>query len=148
MANTLHIVNGDSTAKLLSKSSINGDIVVWREMLCEGPVINDVGTDNFWKIRYDFYENELGIKKLDYFDNSIKEIIKLEDLEGYKEVVLWFEYDLFCQVNLMALCFYLINLYNIDFFPKSFSNTRSSFAIILRKDVIAYLDDIFKLKLF
>lgn len=114
MANTLHIVNGDSTAHILSKSSINGDIVVWREMLCEGPVINDVGTDQFWKIRYEYYENELGIKKLDYFDKSIKEIIKLEDLEGYKEVVLWFEYDLFCQVNLMALCFYLINSYRKD----------------------------------
>jgi len=114
MANTLHIVNGDSTAHILSKSSINGDVVVWREMLCEGPVFNDVGTDQFWKIRYEFYENEFGIKKLDYFDKSIKEIVKLEDLEGYKEVVLWFEYDLFCQVNLMALCFYLINSYRKD----------------------------------
>jgi hypothetical protein len=114
MANSLHIVNGDNTAQLLSKSSIKGDVVVWREMLCEGPVIKDVGTDQFWKIRYKFYENELGIKKLDYFDRSIKEIIKLEDLKGYKEVVLWFEYDLFCQVNLMALCSYLINSYRKD----------------------------------
>ncbi len=114
MANTLHIVNGDSTATILSKTTIKGDVVVWREMLCEGPLDIDVGSDKFWKIRYGFYENDLGIKKLDYFDKSIKEIIKLEDLKVYDEVVLWFEFDLFCQVNLMALCSYLIKSYQKD----------------------------------
>jgi len=114
MANTLHIVNGDNTATILSRTTIKGDVIVWREMLCEGPLDMDVGSDEFWKIRYDFYENDLGIKKLDYFDKSIKEIIKIEDLKEYDEVVLWFEFDLFCQVNLMALCSYLIKSYQKD----------------------------------
>jgi len=114
MVTSLHIVNGDSTASVLSNSNIKGDIVVWREMLCEGPLDTDVGTDKFWKLRYDFYEQELGVKKLEYFDRSIKEIIKLEDLKGYTDITLWFEFDLFCQVNLMALCSYLIKSYQKD----------------------------------
>jgi len=108
MANTLHIVNGDSTAEILKKTSLSGDIIVWREMLCEGPICKDFGSDEFWKMRYTYFESELGVSKLEYFGKTIKEIVQLEDLSKYNKVVLWFEFDLFCQVNLMALCSYLL----------------------------------------
>jgi len=111
MANILHVVNGDAAALLLEKSGIGGEIVVWREMLCEGPLAIEVASDEFWANRYAYFENELGINKLEYFDKTIKEIVKLENLSGYTEVVLWFEYDLFCQVNLLALCTYLLDNY-------------------------------------
>ena len=108
MANTLHITNGDSTAEILKRTSIKGNIVVWREMLCEGPICKEVGSDEFWMERYNYFEKELEVSKLEYYDKTIKEIQKLEDVSGYSEVVLWFEFDLFCQVNLMALCTYLL----------------------------------------
>ncbi len=114
MNKTIHVLNGDSTAQNLAKSSIKGTVVVWREMLCEGPLCKDVGSDEFWKKRYVFFEKELGISKLVYFDRTIKEIIKLEDLSACKEVVLWFEYDLFCQVNLLAACTYLVKNFRKD----------------------------------
>lgn len=105
-------MNGDSTAEILKQTSIEGDMVIWREMLCEGPICKAVGSDEFWLKRYQYFENELGVSKLEYYDKTIKEIIKLEDVSGYDEVVLWFEYDLFCQVNLMALCTYLLENYS------------------------------------
>lgn len=108
MANTLHITNGDSTAEILRRTSIKGDVVVWREMLCEGPIYKEVGSDEFWMARYNYFEKELEVSKLEYYDKTIKEIQKLEDVSGYSEVVLWFEFDLFCQVNLMAICTYLL----------------------------------------
>ena len=111
MNKKLHVLNGDSTAQILEKSNIDGDIVIWREMLCEGPVHKSVGSDEFWINRYSFFEEELRISRLEYYDKTIKEIIKLEDVSGYDEVVLWFEYDLFCQVNLMALSTYLLANY-------------------------------------
>jgi len=40
--------------------------------------------------------------------------VKLDDLSNYNEVVLWFEYDLFCQVNLLALCTYLLKSFRKD----------------------------------
>lgn len=112
MTKVLHILNGDSTATILNETSILGDIVVWREMFCEGPICKEVGSDEFWLKRYDYFENELGVTKLEYYDKTIKEIIKLEDVSNYDEVVFWFEYDLFCQVNLMALCSYLMENYS------------------------------------
>ena len=114
MTNILHILNGDSTAEIFDKTSIAGDIVVWREMLCEGVVKSEIGSDDFWKSRYDFFESEFGIGKLEYFDQTIKELVKLEELSTYREVVLWFEYDLFCQVNLIAACSYLIKSFRKD----------------------------------
>jgi len=114
MTNILHILNGDSTAEIFDKTSIAGDIVVWREMLCEGVVKSEIGSDDFWKSRYDFFESEFGIGKLEYFDQTIKKLVKLEELSTYREVVLWFEYDLFCQVNLIAACSYLIKSFRKD----------------------------------
>lgn len=114
MNKTIHVLNGDSTAQIFAKSSIKGDVVVWQEMLCEGPLHKDVGSDEFWIKRYAYFENEVGISKLEYFDKTIKEIIKLEDLSACNEIVLWFEYDLFCQVNLLALCVYLLKNFRKD----------------------------------
>jgi hypothetical protein len=91
MANTLHI-----------------------EMLCEGPICTNFGSDDFWKLRYSYFESELGVPKLGYYDKTIKEIVQLEDLSSFTEVVLWFEFDLFCQVNLMALCSYLLESFRKD----------------------------------
>ncbi|MDV7186260.1 DUF1835 domain-containing protein [Lutibacter sp. TH_r2] len=114
MDNILHVVNGDSTAKILKESNIQGDILVWHEMLCEGPLDKEVGSDTFWMNRYNFFKNEFNVERLEYFDKTIKKIVQLEDLEGVNEVVLWFEYDLFCQINLLATCSYLLKNYRKD----------------------------------
>lgn len=111
MSRTLHILNGDNTRSILGKSGIEGDVVVWREMLCEGPLQKEVGSDEFWMDRYAYFKNKLGVDRIEYFDKSISEIVKLEDVSNYTDVVLWFEFDLFCQVNLLALCTYLLDNY-------------------------------------
>lgn len=114
MGKILHILNGDSTKQIFSQSALQGDVIVWREMLCEGAIHENVGSDAFWKKRYSFFEKEIGITKLDYFDKTIKEITKLEDISNYDQIILWFEFDLFCQVNLIALCSYLLKNYRKD----------------------------------
>lgn len=108
MSKIIHVLNGDSAVELFNKSGLEGEIVVWRELLCEGPLHTHFASDEFWAKRYAFFKEELGVEKLDYYDKSIKEILKIEDVSGYSEVVLWFEYDLFCQVNLLAACSYLL----------------------------------------
>jgi len=114
MNSVVHVLNGDSTVPTFAKSRIPGDVIVWRELLCDGPIKNTIGSDDFWKGRYAFFESKLGISKLEYFDKTIKEIIKLEDLPKSCELVLWFEYDLLCQVNLLAACTYLLQNYRKD----------------------------------
>ena len=114
MTSRIHIVNGDFTKSSLEQSNLEGEIVVWRELLSDGPVSEPVFSDQFWQARYDYFEQELGVSRLEYFDKTIKELLKAEYLEEVDEVVLWFEYDLFCQVNLMALCSFLLEHFRKD----------------------------------
>lgn len=114
MTKTLHILNGDSTLEKFAKSKINGDTLVWQEVLCEGDVSNEIGSDAFWKNRYTFFESNFNLSKLEYFDKTIVEIVKLNDVSKYSEIILWFEYDLYCQINLLAACAYLLKSFRKD----------------------------------
>lgn len=114
MNKLLHVLNGDSTASIFDASEIKDPYVVWREFLCEGPVHKDVGSDAFWKQRYYFFEKEVDCTRLKYFDKTIREIIQLEDLSNTSEVVMWFDADLFCQINLLALCSFLLKSFRKD----------------------------------
>ncbi len=96
----LHITNGSSLTSYLQKLDIKGDIITWTEMLCEGPTTKDIGSDAFSKARTTFFKETYDA---DYNDSGfIKELDKLDELESYSEVILWFEYDLFCHINLIA----------------------------------------------
>jgi hypothetical protein len=113
MGKSIHVVNGDATAEIFRLSELEGEVLVWREMLCDGPIVEEVGSDDFWMNRYHYFK-KLEIERLEYFDASISEIIKLEDVEGVDEVILWFEFDVFCQFNLMAVCSYLLKSFRKD----------------------------------
>ncbi|NVK86361.1 MAG: DUF1835 domain-containing protein [Cytophagia bacterium] len=108
MANILHILNGDSTLELFKHTNIQGETFVWREVLAEGPIDTDFNSDAFWNERKAFMCGFFGIKEEDYDQDvylPFKAIAK--NIKNYDEVVLWFEYDLFCQINMMALIHYL-----------------------------------------
>jgi len=56
-SSTLHITNGDSTTNYLKKLHFSGDFITWREMLCEGKTTTDVGSEIFWKNRFNFLKS-------------------------------------------------------------------------------------------
>lgn len=101
----LHIVNGDATAHLMEQSGIDGDVAVWREMLCEGPTTHPVGGDDFWDIRSKHFASEYDITN--YEQDVRPQFDLIAKHTQYDETILWFEYDLFCQVNMIALLHYL-----------------------------------------
>lgn len=108
---TLHITNGSSTTAYLSKLKFKGDLLTWHEMLCEGPTIKEMNTPAFFKLRKTFLER---VYRIEYDVKKIKkELDKLKDTSKYSEIVLWFEYDLFCHINLIA-AISLIKQYNIN----------------------------------
>ena len=100
MGKQLHILNGDAAVPEFRKSGIDGDMVVWREALADGPVSDPIKGNTFWKKRADFIQGGSGGEG--YADKVLCELNKLRKLDAYEEVVLWFEYDLFCQVNMLA----------------------------------------------
>ncbi len=100
MANTINILNGDATVPEFEKSGITGEIVIWREVLSDGPVSDPIRENTFWEKRAAYIQGEFGGEG--YASKMLLELDKIRDLSKYNEVVLWFEYDLFCQVNLLA----------------------------------------------
>ena len=105
----LNITNGDNAAVTLSEAGVEGKIIPWRDVLHEGPVDSSLSLEELSKQRArfiaerrwhdfahvsgDFAERDTMIQHLDYFD----------------EIVLWFEDDLYDQLQLIQL---------LDFFAR------------------------------
>ncbi len=97
----LHITNGESLTNYLKELDFDGDILTWQEMLCEGPTTEIIDSDEFFKVRkeflHEFYDIEVDEEEFR------SEISILNHSKNYSEIILWFEYDLFCHINLIAV---------------------------------------------
>ena len=97
----LHITNGNSLTTVLNELGIEGEKLTWQEMLCEGPTIEKINSEEFFKLRASFFNEFYDID----LDPEIinEEFDKLNHSEKYSEIILWFEYDLFCHINMVAV---------------------------------------------
>lgn len=107
--NTLHITNGDTTTQHLRSLNFKGEFITWREMLCEGQTLTNVGSEEFWKNRFDFLKTSYKISKKKFIDYTLKEYRNLCKNKTQEEIVLWFDHDLFCQINMIAVISWLKN---------------------------------------
>lgn len=122
MTQRLNITNGDSAAGTLSEAGVEGKILPWRDVLHEGPVdsslsleelskvrarfISERNWDDFAHVSGNFAERDRVIRHLDYFD----------------EVVLWFEDDLYDQLQLIQL---------LDFFGRGAARGKTLSVIVV-----------------
>lgn len=104
----LNIINSDSLTERLESIKLDGEIVVWREMLCEGPTVSQVGNDRFVALRKKFLQEEYDISEELYEEKFMSQLKKLDAIDSYDEIILWFEFDLFCHINMVAAISYLI----------------------------------------
>ena len=104
----LHITNGDDLSKQILNLDLPGDVITWREMLCEGPASMDVGDEEFVLLRKTFLLEKYKITEDRYQKEFLEELVKLAAINNYDEVVLWFEFDLFSHMNMLALISFLL----------------------------------------
>ncbi|WP_461532780.1 DUF1835 domain-containing protein [Sinomicrobium sp.] len=107
MTTTLHITNGDDFTSYLKKLKLEGEIITWREMLCEGKTLTEVGSESFWKTRYEYLHRYYKISKANFIEATLKEYRRLCNQKSQEEIVLWFDEDLFCQINMIAVASWL-----------------------------------------
>ncbi len=107
MKSLLHITNGDSFTERLKTLPLKGDIITWREMLCEGKTLSSVGSESFWKTRFEFLNKNYRVSKSWFVEKTLKEYRSLCNHKQQDKIVLWFEYDLFCQINMLAVLSWL-----------------------------------------
>jgi hypothetical protein len=101
MSSILHILNGDSTAHSFKETGLDGDILVWREILSQGPLMEDISSGAFWKMREKWICKTFKDQPEHYQEYVVGPLEKLS--EPYDEINLWFEFDLHCQANLLGV---------------------------------------------
>ncbi len=103
MKKQYHILNGDHL-KTVFPSEITGQIYVLRECLVDGPIKAE-SYSSLYRQRATFISEEYKVIKPDqYYASSVDEFEKIETIPGESEVNLWFEEDLFCQINFWFAC--------------------------------------------
>lgn len=95
--NTFHILNGDCLAEKFPKN-LEGEIIIWREALIDGPVSDNNFFENRKKFITENYDSES-----DYEELVVKEFQRIQNIPEDSSVFFWFEDDLFCQVNFWFL---------------------------------------------
>lgn len=99
----LHITNGDSAAGLIQQSGIEGRVIPWRDVLHMGPLPAGLDGDAMAEVRAAWlshvgwadYEATLAdMRRRD------RDILALDDID---ECVLWFEHDLYDQLQLLQI---------------------------------------------
>ena len=120
----LHVANGTSTTMTIEAARIPGAVSIWADPLHDGPVPGGLSDDELLDVR---------ARHLSGDDSSLEETV--DGLKAwrsviahgtYRELVLWYEHDLFDQLNLLQLLTWIrdhgprkkpVSLICIDSFP-------------------------------
>ena len=105
MTGTLHITSGDIAGDGLSKSGIPGELLVWHDILYDGPRKPGWPDDSTLDARARFLEESTGGGlERSYILKTLKEQYqKLTTAGDYNQIVLWFDACLFDQSMLVHI---------------------------------------------
>lgn len=122
----LHITSGDIAGRLLADSGIAGEVLVWHDILYDGPRRPGWPDDDILKARAGFLEHVTGggLTKVFILESLKSQYDKLLRAGTFDRVVLWFDACLFDQSMLCHLiaCLRALNvepvhLLCVDAFP-------------------------------
>jgi hypothetical protein len=103
MGGTLHITNGDATRNIMEQAGIVGDILPWRDVLHEGPVPAGLTLDEMSAVRAQYIIDCGWADERRVLDDFQTRDARLKRSHEYDDVILWFEHDLYDQVQLLQL---------------------------------------------
>lgn len=95
----VHVLSGDSLLGPFKSTGISGEVAVFRECFVDGPCTAD-SLEELYSVREEYLDsNSPGF----YPSHVRPEIEKILSADPGTEIYLWFEHELFCQVNLWFL---------------------------------------------
>jgi hypothetical protein len=98
----LHITNGDLAVDVLSRA-VQGEFLPWRDALHEGPVHAGIPLEDLSHRRAAFIAAAGWAPRRRVEDEFLDRDKRLRSAEAHEEVVLWFEHDLYDQLQLVQL---------------------------------------------
>ncbi|HTO85095.1 MAG TPA: DUF1835 domain-containing protein [Methylomirabilota bacterium] len=103
MPSTLHITNGDNAGGLMRQAGFEGDILPWRDVLHEGPVPAQLSLPELSALRVRFLADKgWGARDAIAAAFAARDA-QLQSCARYDRIVLWFEHDLYDQLQLLQL---------------------------------------------
>ena len=99
----LHITNGDVTADLIKDAVFTGQIIAWRDVLHEGPVPAGLELPQLSDVRGAYIAAQGWGKLFDVKASFAERDGLMARFREHDEIVLWFEHDLYDQLQLIQL---------------------------------------------
>jgi hypothetical protein len=127
MTEFLHVANGTSTTMTLEAARIPGAVSIWADPLHDGPVPGNLTDEGLVAVRARHLADPDDATSLAETIEGLRawrSVIAAHD--AYRELVLWYEHDLFDQLNLIQLLTWIrahlpaakpVSLICIDSFP-------------------------------
>ncbi len=103
MDTILNITNGDSAVRIMKKAGIPGRFFPWRDVLHEGPVPADLSLEKLSEIRAEFIIDQGWGDSAATRNSFIKRDRELHEYRKYSKVILWFEHDLYDQLQILQI---------------------------------------------
>lgn len=106
---TLIITNGDGAVGAIKNAEIEAEFLPWRDILHEGPVISKSEIEEVSKIRAEFIADLGWATKAKIKKDFSERDKKLHELSNYESIILWFEHDLYDQLQLLQILDWIYN---------------------------------------
>ncbi len=141
----VHVLNGDALAQQLMGTY--QPFIVMRECLIEGPLYPECN-NQFWKQRTDYFIQQFQTEEEIYKVRVIDELDRLFRCPPGTRFHLWFEFDLFCQLNMWFLVDCLVKNYEnpVIYWTRPIHRKWSGFGSMSLQDLSKAFDDKLKLK--
>jgi hypothetical protein len=103
VAGPLHVTNGDGAGDQLRRTALPGAVLAWQDVLHEGPLA-PVAPDELRRFRAEFLGGGgWGDPKAILAELERRDALLRETLQAGGDVVLWFEHDLFDQLQVLQI---------------------------------------------
>ena len=103
----LHITNGDSAAAMIEHLVAPAPVLPWRDMLHDGPVPAGLSLDALSAVRAQFLASSFGLADDIPAQFRARDSRLREALQSGAACVLWFEHDLYDQLQLVQVLAWL-----------------------------------------
>ncbi|OYX14303.1 MAG: hypothetical protein B7Z15_04390 [Rhizobiales bacterium 32-66-8] len=102
----LVVTNGDSAVERLKAGGVQGHFLPWRDMLHDGPVPDDDRLEMVADVRAEFLAEALGLDFAEVRADFAERDAQIQINIAFQDVELWFEHDLYDQLQLIQLLDY------------------------------------------
>ena len=98
----IHVTNGDCAVAVLTKA-VSGTFLPWQDVLHEGPVQAGLSLDELSRERAQFVAEAFGVSFAEARKRFAARDEAFRRAREHDEIVLWFEHDLYDQLQLMQV---------------------------------------------